>query len=59
MNTERFPKSADAWDSLADVFSHSGDVPNAVQKYQKTLEAGATYSNADFAKKFIAEHVEK
>jgi imidazolonepropionase-like amidohydrolase len=58
MNTENFPKSANAWDSLADAFSHSGDVPNAVKNYRKALEADATYSNADSAKKFIAEHTQ-
>ncbi len=56
MNTESFPKSANTWDSLADAFFHSGDVPNAMQNYQKALEADTAYSNADFARKFIAEH---
>ena len=59
MNTESFPKSANTWDSLADAFFHSGDVPNAMQNYQKALEADTAYSNADFARKFIAEHPQK
>jgi imidazolonepropionase-like amidohydrolase len=59
MNTENFPKSASAWDSLAEAFSRLGDVPNAIQSYRKALEADATYSNADSAKKFIAEHGQK
>lgn len=59
MNTESLPKSANAWDSLADAYGHFGEVSKAVQNYQKALEADATYSNADFAKKFIAEHAQK
>jgi Tfp pilus assembly protein PilF len=59
MNTETFVNSANAWDSLADAFSPSGDVPNALESYRKALKADATYSNADFAKKFIAEHAQK
>jgi predicted Zn-dependent protease len=59
MNTESFPKSANTWDSLADAFFHSGDVANARKNYQKALDADAAYSNADFARKFIAEHAQK
>lgn len=59
MNTENFPKSANTWDSLADAFFHSGDVPNAVRNYQNALATDPTYSNADEAKKFIAEHLQK
>ena len=56
MNTEHFPKSANSWDSLADAFSYSGDIASAVHNYQKALETDPGYSNADFAKKFVAEH---
>jgi tetratricopeptide (TPR) repeat protein len=56
LNTEEFPKSANTWDSLADAFFHSGDVPRAVRNYQNALATDASYSNADAAKKFVAEH---
>lgn len=59
MNAEQFPKSANAWDSLADAFAHSGDIASAVHNYQKALETDPGYSNADFAKKFVAEHAQK
>lgn len=59
MNTEHFPKSANSWDSLADAFTHSGDIASAVHNYQKALETDPGYSNADFAKKFVAEHGHK
>jgi imidazolonepropionase-like amidohydrolase len=59
MNTEHFPKSANAWDSLADAFTHSGDIANAVQIYGKALATDPGYPNATFAKKFVAEHGQK
>jgi hypothetical protein len=59
LNTENFPKSANTWDSLADALFQSGDVPNAVHSYQRALETNNSYPNADFAKKFVAEHAGK
>jgi tetratricopeptide (TPR) repeat protein len=58
-NAEEFPKSANVWDSLADAYFHSGDIPNAVQNYKKALQIDSTYSNAEEARKFIASHSEK
>jgi len=58
-NTESFPKSANTWDSLADALVHSGDIKSAVKNYQKALVTDSTYSNADFAKKFIAQHTQE
>jgi imidazolonepropionase-like amidohydrolase len=58
-NTESFPKSANTWDSLADALVHSGDIKRAVQNYQNALVTDSTYGNADFAKKFIAQHPQK
>jgi tetratricopeptide (TPR) repeat protein len=59
MNTDRFPNSANAWDSLADACSHSGDLLDAVKNYKKALETDAEYVNAEFARKFIAEHEQR
>jgi imidazolonepropionase-like amidohydrolase len=59
MNTQRFPKSANTWDSLADAFAHAGDVPSAVKNYQKALEVDAGYAGSDFAKKFLVAHGQK
>ena len=55
-NAEGFPRSANVWDSLADAYFHSGDIPDAVQNYKKALEIDSTYSNAEEARKFIASH---
>lgn len=58
-NAEEFPKSANAWDSLADAYFHSGDIPDAVENYRKALQIDSSYSNAEEARKFIASHSEK
>ena len=58
-NAEGFPGSANVWDSLADGYFHSGDIPDAVQNYKKALEIDSTYSNAEEARKFIASHSER
>jgi tetratricopeptide (TPR) repeat protein len=58
-NAEEFPKSANVWDSLADAYFHSGDIPNAVRNYQKALQIDSTYSNAEEARKFITSHSDK
>jgi len=56
LNTEEFPKSANAWDSLGEALFKSGDVTHAVESYRKALEADAQYPNAEAAKKFVADH---
>lgn len=56
MNTEDFPKSANTWDSLAEIFFKSGDVAGGVANYKKALDVDPDYPNAGAAKKFVAEH---
>jgi hypothetical protein len=41
------------------ILPRRGDVPNATENYRKALEVDAGYSNADAAKKFIAENAQK
>jgi len=36
-NTEHFPSSADAWDSLAEAYKVQGNISKAIQFYQKAL----------------------
>lgn len=59
LSTETVPKSANAWDSLADAFFHSGDISKAALNYQKALAIDGAYANAEFARKFLVEHAEK
>jgi tetratricopeptide (TPR) repeat protein len=56
MNTEDFPQSPNAYDSLAEALAKSGDVAQATAMYARALEVDPNYVNADYAKKFIAEH---
>jgi tetratricopeptide (TPR) repeat protein len=58
MNTEDFPKSANTFDSLAEALFKSGDVAQARESYSKALELDPKYPNADFARKFVAEHTD-
>ncbi len=37
LNTTRFPKSANAWDSLGEGYATKGDKPNAVKSFKKAL----------------------
>lgn len=37
LNTERFPKSANAWDSLGEGYATKGDSKNAVVSFKKSL----------------------
>jgi tetratricopeptide (TPR) repeat protein len=56
MNTEDFPKSANTYDSLAEALFKSGDAEEASATYAKALEVDPNYVNAEFARKFVAEH---
>lgn len=37
ITTERFPKSANAWDSLGEAYALKGDKPNAIRNFKKSL----------------------
>lgn len=37
LNTERHPKSANAWDSLGEVYALKGDKNNAIKSFKKSL----------------------
>lgn len=37
LNAERYPRSADAWDSLGEATAAAGDTARALQEYQKAL----------------------
>ena len=45
-NTEKFPKSANAFDSLGEVYMMLNDFDLAAQNYQKAIALGGTNGNA-------------
>jgi len=59
MNTQDFPKSANTYDSLAEAFFNSGDLPHALENYRKALDVDPKYGNAAEAEKFIREKGQK
>jgi hypothetical protein len=59
LNTQAFPRSANAFDSLGEALFNSGDEPAAVAAYQHALEIDPKYPNAEAAVKFVEEHGKK
>ncbi len=55
MNTEKFPKSGNVWDSLAEAYMVSGDLAKAEEYYKKSLEIAPWNDNA----KKMLEEIEK
>lgn len=37
LNTQRYPKSANAWDSLGEIYALKGDKANAIKNFKKSL----------------------
>jgi tetratricopeptide (TPR) repeat protein len=37
LNTQKYPKSANAWDSLGEAYALKGDKPNAIKNFKKSL----------------------
>lgn len=56
--TQRFPKSANAWDSLGEAYALKGDKENAIKNFKKSLSMdppAATKANSEkFLKQFGA-----
>jgi len=46
LNTEAFPESANAYDSLAEAYMKSGDKENAIKNYKKSLALNPENENA-------------
>ena len=56
-NTEDFPQSGNAWDSLAEAYMDNGDKGRAIQYYQKSLELNPANDNArQMIKKLADQH---
>jgi tetratricopeptide (TPR) repeat protein len=55
LNTELFPKSANAWDSLAEVNWKSGKREEAIRFYKKAIELDPNGSVGDNARAMLKE----
>jgi tetratricopeptide (TPR) repeat protein len=55
LNTEKFPKSGNVWDSLAEAYLKTGDTDSAEKYYRKSLELDPRNRNAAAMLKKIKE----
>jgi tetratricopeptide (TPR) repeat protein len=46
LNVEKFPESSRAWSSLAEAYMQSGNKPEAVKSFEKSLELNPRNQNA-------------
>jgi tetratricopeptide (TPR) repeat protein len=54
-NTERFPKSANAWDSLGEGYATKGDKENAVKSFKKSLSLNPPAGTKANSEKFLKQ----
>jgi hypothetical protein len=58
LNTERYPKSANTWDSLGEAYATKGDKANAIKSFKKALSlnppANVKANSEKFLKQFEA-----
>lgn len=55
-NTQSYPASGNAFDSLGEAYVKAGDTMNALASYRSALQVEPKYPNAEFAKQFVKEH---
>jgi tetratricopeptide (TPR) repeat protein len=55
MNTQRFPKSANAWDSLGEAYATKGDKNNAVKSFKKSLSLNPPENVRINSEKFLKQ----
>jgi tetratricopeptide (TPR) repeat protein len=55
MNTERFPKSANTWDSLGEAYAIKGDKTNAVKNFKKSLSMNPPENVKANSEKFLKQ----
>jgi hypothetical protein len=54
-NAERFPKSANVWDSLGEAYALKGDKPNAIKNFKKALTLNPSKSTRENSEKYLHE----
>jgi tetratricopeptide (TPR) repeat protein len=55
LNTKKFPKSANTWDSLGEAYATKGDKPNAVKNFKKALTLNPTDGTKANSEKYLKQ----
>lgn len=55
LNTQRFPKSANAWDSLGEAYATKGDKTNAIKNFKKSLSMNPPANVRANSEKFLKQ----
>jgi tetratricopeptide (TPR) repeat protein len=55
LNTQRFPKSANAWDSLGEAYATKGDKKNAITNFKKSLSMNPPANVKANSEKFLKQ----
>jgi tetratricopeptide (TPR) repeat protein len=55
LNTTRFPKSANAWDSLGEAYATKGDKTNAIKNFKKSLSMNPPANVRANSEKFLKQ----
>ena len=55
MNTERFPESANCWDSLGEAYAIKGDKKNAIKNFKKSLSLDPPANVKANSEKYLKE----
>lgn len=55
LNTKRFPKSANAWDSLGEAYALKGDKDNAIKNFKKSLSMNPTAAIKANSEKYLKQ----
>lgn len=56
LNTKRFPKSANAWDSLGEAYAIKGDKDNAVKNFKKSLSMNPPANVKANSEKYLKQY---
>jgi hypothetical protein len=56
LNTTRFPKSANAWDSLGEAYATKGDKENAIKNFKKSLALNPPANVKANSEKFLKQY---
>jgi len=55
LNTKRFPKSANVWDSLGEAYFIKGDQKNAAANFKKSLSLNPTAATKANSEKYLKQ----